>query len=144
MTRAARKPKEKESYEWTGQKRMPFNLSRAVVELEKSLQSRIHMAVAAAGGVMVMRNNVGLVKKGPHWIRYGLGNGSADLIAVVAPWGRFLGIEVKRTKGSKVREDQERWLAVIRRYGGVTGIAKSVEDALRLVEEARQPPEWQR
>jgi hypothetical protein len=54
--------------------------------------------------------------------------------------GRFLGIEVKRPGyvPSDVRPEQKLWLAVVRRFGGVTGIASSVEEAMALVMEARR------
>jgi hypothetical protein len=128
-----------QSVEWTGQTNwLP---GPKLVEAERDTLEQIRLAVSAAGGVMVMRNNVGVSKNGKRYIRYGLGNGSSDLVCVVGPYGRFLGIEVKRPKGSKTSEDQNRWMKWIRLYGGVTGVAKNVAEALELVNQARRLPD---
>jgi hypothetical protein len=110
-------------------------------ELEKGLMLRIRIALSTVGGVLVWRNEVGNGRRlsDGQIIPFGLGLGSADLIAVVAPYGRLLGVEVKRPGVGRVSDEQKRWLKVVRSYGGVTGVATSVEEALALVEEARQP-----
>jgi hypothetical protein len=100
---------------------------------EKSVEIQIRVALATEG-VMVMKHHVD-----NRAARTGLGLGVADLICVVPPYGRFLGIEVKRP-GQKPRTAQRRWLDVVRRFGGVTGVATSVEEAMRLVEEAQRLP----
>jgi hypothetical protein len=125
--------------DWTGQTNwLP---GPKLIEAERDTLEQIRLAVSSAGGVMVMRNNVGVAKHGKRFVRFGLGNGSSDLICCVAPYGRLLGIEVKRPKGGKVSPDQERWMKWIRLYGGVTGVAKNVAQALALVNEARQLPD---
>lgn len=102
-------------------------------ELEKGIEIRIRVALNAEG-VMVMKHHVD-----NRAARTGLGLGVADLICIVPPFGRFLAIEVKRPgySPSDVREVQKRWLPLVRRHGGVAGIATSVEEALALLEEAR-------
>jgi hypothetical protein len=117
--------------------------------LEKGIEIRIRVALSTAG-VLVMKHHVDnrgqkpCVKCGhkdpQRGARTGLGLGVSDLICVVPPHGRFLGIEVKRPgySPSDVREDQKRWLNVVRRFGGITGIATSEEEALALVELARR------
>lgn len=102
--------------------------------LEKSIEIQIRVALAAAG-VMVMKHHVD--NRGHQ--RTGLGLGVSDLICIVPPTGRFLAIEVKRPgySPSDVRPDQSRWLAVVGRFGAISGIASSVEEALALVEQAR-------
>lgn len=115
----------------------------ARVEGEKSLMLRISVAVACAGGVLVMRNQVGRARySSGKYASHGLGKGSSDLVCIVAPYGRWLCLEVKREKGGVVSPEQEKWLALVRRYGAVSGVVKTVEEALRLVDEARLPPEW--
>lgn len=107
-------------------------------EPESSLQARIQIALAASG-VLVWRNNVGLADYKHTKVVYGLGKGSADLIGLVKmPNGvaRFFGCEVKRRLG-KVRPNQERWMEIVRRWGGYVVVARSVEDALKGVEEAK-------
>lgn len=111
-------------------------------ELEKGIEIRIRVALAAAG-VMVMKHHVDNRKRqGAKQARTGLGLGVSDLVCVVPPYGRFLGIEIKRPgySPSDVRPAQKKWLAVVRRFNGVTGIATSVEEALELVELARKLP----
>lgn len=69
----------------------------------------------------------------------GLGLGTSDLICVVPPQGRFLGIEIKRPGyvPSDVTQAQRSWLAVVRQFGGMSGIATNVTEALALVELAQ-------
>lgn len=99
---------------------------------ERILQDRIRAAIAALPDARVWRNNVGLDQK--RGVKYGLGRGSPDLVGIVA--GRFVGLEVKTATG-RVRPEQTVWLDMIRRLGGVAGVARSVEDAMALVAEAR-------
>lgn len=122
--------------EWNGQACLKYMAPKQRIESEKSLMMRIVTAVAAAG-VMVLRNNVGVAKMPGGFVRYGLGVGSPDLVGIVPPHGRFIGIEVKRPKKSRIGKAQEQWHAVARRYGAVVGIVDSVEGALALVEQAR-------
>lgn len=112
-------------------------------ELERGLMMRIRVALATCGGVLVWRNEVGKARRlsDGQIIPMGLGVGSADLIAIVAPYGRLLGVEVKRPKVGRVSPEQQRWMKVVRTYGGVAGVATTVEEALALVDEARRPVE---
>lgn len=108
-------------------------------ESESSLMHRIMIAVSTCGA-LVWRNHVG---RGRHasgnYVAMGLGVGSADIVGLVPPFGRWLAIEVKAPKGV-VSPEQTRWLELVRRWGGVAGVARSVEDALALVNEARSLP----
>ncbi len=100
-------------------------------ELESSIKARIRAALIEAGCLCWVHN---VDNRNLHT---GLGIGTADIICVVPPHGRFLGIETKRPN-RKATEDQLRWLAVVRQFGGVTGIATNVDEALALVQQARQ------
>lgn len=99
---------------------------------ETNLQGRIMVALSQAG-CLVWRQNTGALPdpRTGRLVRYGLCKGSADVIGI-APGGRFLAVEVKTPRG-RVTEAQERFLAAVRRAGGVAGVARSVDDALRLV-----------
>lgn len=72
----------------------------------------------------------------------GLGKGSPDLIgwlSVPVKCGKisiFVGIEVKRRKGV-VADGQSEWIHRIRSAGGIAGVARSVEDAQRIITEGR-------
>ena len=62
--------------------------------------------------------------------------GMSDLIGIVQG-GRWIAIEVKTGRGT-LTPDQERWQALIRKMGGVAVVARSVDDAMRAIEEARR------
>ena len=119
---------------------------KAPRELEGPIQERILFALNVHGGVVALRNNVGAIKKGARYIRYGLGGsggvsakGGADIIAFVAveDFAVVVAIEVKRP-GEDLDDHQVEWCERMRRYGVVVGRAESVEEALALVDEARR------
>lgn len=116
--------------------------------LEADIMTAIRVALAAAG-VAVFRHHVddramracaacGYAPE-QRGGRTGLGIGVSDLICVVPPHGRFLGIEVKRpSTRNNTSPAQKAWLAFVRKHGGITGVATSVAEALELVREARE------
>lgn len=76
-------------------------------------------------------------------IRYGVGNpGGSDLIGLhtvtVTPdmvgqrLAVFTAIEVKTPVG-RVSEQQQRFIAMVKGLGGIAGVARSVEDAAKLL-----------
>lgn len=103
---------------------------------ETDVQDAIRLA-AHSLGLVLWRNNVGLATDGLRKIRYGLCPGSADLIGILVPEGRFCAFEVKSATG-RASEEQERFLALVRRSGGVAGIVRSVEDVRALIDRARR------
>lgn len=111
----------------------------APAEKESVILSKIKLAVGTVGGVKVMRNQVGAAKMKGFWVSFGLEKGSSDLVAIVAPYGRWLCLEIKRPKGSRFEEGQREWLAEMERYGAVAGAVSTVEEALALVVKARRP-----
>jgi hypothetical protein len=118
----------------------PARRSRALDEKEASVLDRIRKVLEKCG-VLVWRNHVGLSRQGSgRFARSGLAKGASDLVGLVSPSGRFIAIEVKRPRGGRVSEDQERWLALVRACGGVAGVVRSVEEALELVAAARRRP----
>lgn len=103
---------------------------------EKSIEIEIRASLAAAG-IWVQKHNIDRRST----FGSGLGLGVADLICVVPPYGRFLGIEVKRpSTRNKLSDVQKRWASAIRRFGAVFGVATSVEEAMALVALARVLP----
>jgi hypothetical protein len=76
----------------------------------------------------------------------GLATGSADLIGwravtvtpemVGATVGAFVSLEVKTPDGS-LTKDQRAWQAMTERHGCITGVPRSVEDAVAIIEHAR-------
>jgi len=75
-------------------------------------------------------------------VRYGLQPGSSDLIGwrtiTITPEmvgqrvAVFASIEVKSTTG-RIRQEQQQWLDAVQAAGGIAGVARSVEDAQRLL-----------
>lgn len=100
---------------------------------EAQIQSAIHRAIGSRPDCRLFRNHVGKVCDSQgRWHSFGLAPGSADLVG----WckGRFLSIEVKSATG-KVRPDQQRWMDAVNQHGGIAFVARSVEEAVRLLEE---------
>lgn len=68
--------------------------------------------------------------------RGGLGEGTADLVGILAPTGRLVALEVKSASG-RVLEAQGQWLSLVRRMGGFAAIVRSVDEAVAAIERAR-------
>ena len=88
------------------------------------------MALSQAG-CLAWRNNTGaLPDRQGRIVRYGLCNGSSDLIGL-APDGIFFAVEVKTATG-KPTPEQLTFIAAIRRQGGRAGVARSPAEAVSL------------
>jgi len=87
----------------------------------------------------IWRNNTGALSDTTgRVVRYGLSPGSADLIGILAPHGRFIAFEVKTDdKRSKQTADQVSWGKVITEMGGVYVVVRSKEEARNWLEWAR-------
>jgi hypothetical protein len=101
--------------------------------IETSIQRSILRRLELLPYVKIERNNRGA--KGGGRVRFGLGDGAADLVGLVEG-GRFFALEVKRP-GERLEANQEKWAGDVRSLGGYVGVVTSVEEALRCVEEAR-------
>ena len=66
-----------------------------------------------------------------QFVRFGF-PGCPDILGQMVD-GRFLAIEVKAAKG-RLTDDQEFFLAKVRANGGVSGVARSIEEAMAIVE----------
>ncbi len=86
--------------------------------------------------------NGDVILKRPMRVTFGLAPGSSDLVGprsmIVTPdmVGRrvalFASIEVKTTTG-RATDEQTAWIDTITSLGGIAGIARSVEDARKLL-----------
>ncbi len=104
---------------------------------ETKLVKEILVALSAEPDFICWRNNTGkLADVNGRWVTYGLGVGSADIVGVLAPWGRFVALEVKTAKG-KLRETQEHWQCAVLRRGGFCETVRSVEEAKNALEDCR-------
>lgn len=109
--------------------------------LETDILRRIQRL--SVGAVRLMRNNCGgLYDRTGAFVRYGLGVGTSDLIGfktiTITPEmvgqkvAVFTAIEVKSERG-RVRPKQQQFIAVVRKAGGIAGIARSEDDAATLL-----------
>jgi hypothetical protein len=115
---------------------------------EASILSRIRAALGGLANVRIFRNNVGvgISCDGQRPIKYGLHNGSADLIGwttyTIQPndVGRrvavFTSVEVKTSAG-RVSAEQTTWSDNVRRAGGIATVARNQDSALKAVNDWR-------
>jgi len=83
-------------------------------------------------GAFVWRNNTGCLKDKTNRPVFFGKPGSADIIGVL-PGGRFIAVECKTPKG-KLSEKQKEFLQNVEEMGGLTVVARSVDDVINVVE----------
>jgi hypothetical protein len=123
-----------------------------VANAETTLQQQIRLALGTNPDARIFRNQVGSLPdpRTGRLVTFGLAKGSADLIGwrtvVVTPEmvgqriAIFTSIEVKTPNG-RIRPEQQAWLDVVLRGGGIAGIARSVTDAKQIIKGLRLQPE---
>lgn len=95
------------------------------------LVNQILVALSRAG-VLAWKNHTGMgVSLSGNPIKFGL-VGSSDILGVIPPDGRFLGVEVKTGTG-KQRKRQGKFETAVASRGGLYIVARSVEDALAAI-----------
>ena len=116
---------------------------------EAEIQHEIRLQLGQRPDVVLFRNECGVAtyERGgrTYTVRYGLAKGSADLIGVrrrnvrceccggqAGTVGQFVALEVKKASG-KVSLHQKQWLSLIRKYGGLAGAVRSVEEGLNVL-----------
>jgi hypothetical protein len=102
---------------------------RAIIQLLHR-HPRVAQAWRQNSGTFQERNRDGSVR----YIRANTAKGMSDIMGVLKD-GRTLAIEVKSRTG-RMRPGQEEFLQTIRSAGGVAGVCRSVEDALKLLGDA--------
>ena len=99
---------------------------------EHDIQNNIRMALAKRG-YMCFRINVGKVRtKDGRWFSTGAPKGFSDLFGFRND-GQIFFIEVKNATG-KAREEQIKFMELMKSKGALAGIARSVEEAISIVE----------
>ena len=110
---------------------------------ETHLQQEIRLAVGTRPDLRLYRNNCGSLPdpRTGRLVTFGLARGSADLIGwrtiTIGPEhvgqriAVFTSIEVKTPTG-RLTPQQHNWQAAVLAAGGISGIARSVSDALRI------------
>ena len=118
---------------------------RHVANAETTLQQQIRLALGTRPDTRIFRNQVGSLPdpRTGRLVTFGLARGSADLIGwrtiTITPEmvgqriAVFTSIEVKTPTG-RVRPEQHAWLSTVQGAGGFAGVARSVTDALHMVE----------
>ncbi len=102
---------------------------------ESLIQNQIRVAISQAGH-MIFRANVGKVRTSDGRVfDTGLPKGFPDLFGF-RPDGRIFFIEVKNETG-KLRPEQEKFIEQMKKRGALAGVARSVEDAMRIVNAKR-------
>ena len=103
---------------------------------EQDIQNLIRAALTPIA--MVFRINTGTVKT--HDGRYfssGTPKGFSDITGFRKSDGKAFFIEIKTPTG-KLRPDQEHFLKQMSQYPVITGVARSVEDAIDIIEKGTQ------
>lgn len=100
---------------------------------EHDIQSLIRLELTKLG-IPCFRINVGKVKmKDGRWFSTGAPKGFPDLFGYRQD-GQIFFIEVKDNKG-RVRPEQENFMKVAKSKGALAGVARSVDDALEIIED---------
>ena len=105
------------------------DILRAILQLLRR-HPKVALCWRQNSGTFQERNRDGSVR----YIRANTQRGMSDIMGAMMD-GRTLAIEVKSRTG-RMRPGQEEFLASIRAAGGVAGVCRSVEDAVRLLGDA--------
>ncbi|AZF91128.1 Holliday junction resolvase [Streptococcus phage CHPC951] len=99
---------------------------------ESLIQNQIRVELSKAG-YTVFRINVGKVRMADgRWFDTGAPKGFCDLFGFRQD-GQIFFIEVKNEKG-RLRDDQKKFMEAMKKRGALVGVARSVEDAMRIVD----------
>ena len=111
---------------------------------ETKIQQEIRLAVGQEKNLRLFRNETGTLPdpRTGKWVQFGLCKGSSDLIGfkevvideahIGQKLAVFTSIEVK-TKSGKLSDMQHNWLQVVKNAGGITGVARTVSEALNIL-----------
>lgn len=103
---------------------------------ETLIQQEIRAALNQRSECRLFRNNTGQLRnEAGGYVRFGLAVGSADLVGVLKPWGRFFALEIKTPSG-RLTVQQKEWARTIRDFGGFVACVRSVDEALAALERA--------
>ena len=115
-----------------------------VANSETKLQQEIRLALGRIPSLRLFRNQVGQLPdpRTGRYVQFGLAKGSSDLVGFktikITPEmigqevAQFVSIEIKTERG-KLTEVQQNWLQKVHDSGGIVGVARSIQDALKIV-----------
>lgn len=95
------------------------------------MQNQIRVALSRRGIVLRLNNGVFYTAAGTR-VASGLPPGTSDLLFIGD--GKAAFIEVKTASG-RLSPAQDHFISVIRAHGVRAGVARSVEDAIKIIEE---------
>jgi hypothetical protein len=121
----------------------PLRRAKAPVVPEAAVL-RACLSYLAVRGIEAWRTNSGLAMlpgRGgrPQPVRFGK-RGVADILGFL-PDGRFLAVECKSSTG-KLRPEQAVFLERVNRAGGVGIVARSLDDLISALNDAKSPTYW--
>lgn len=101
---------------------------------EHYIQSQI-LATLSMNGCTTFRINVGKWQtKDNRWVSTGAPKGYFDLSGFIWKTGKAFFIEVKKP-GGRIRDDQIRFHKMLTSHNIIHGIARSTDDALKIIDE---------
>lgn len=103
---------------------------------ESQTLAKVLDALSRSPHGLFWRNNSGKLQdvRG-RWVSFGLGLGSPDIVGILKPSGRFIGIELKSDRG-RVTPEQAAWHRAAAAMGAIVVVAKSVEEVMAVIEAA--------
>ncbi|SPS04275.1 VRR-NUC domain-containing protein [Latilactobacillus sakei] len=100
---------------------------------ETKIQNEIRIALSKHD-CTVFRANVGKVMmNNGRWFDTGLPKGHPDLYGFRHSDGKCFYVEVK-TKTGRLRDDQKRFAEYVKQFPVLYGVARSAEDAIKIIE----------
>ena len=109
---------------------------------EAAVQRAIELELGADVDILLLRNTVGATRETDkegreRFVTYGLGAGSPDLLVILAPRGRLVGLEVKKP-GEDATPAQRQVHGIWRRFGAHVATVHGPFEARAALEEARE------
>lgn len=106
---------------------------------ETPILKAIMIALGNEPDLRVFRNNTGALKdEDGRIVEFGLAPGSADIVAILAPHGRAVFLEVKTfRRGSKQSVGQRAFQSAVQALGAPYFVVRSADQAIRAVNHVR-------
>ncbi len=101
--------------------------------IEHELQNNIRLALSPYAVVFRVNVGSGYTYDG-RYLKTGVPKGYSDLSGFRKGDGKAFFIEVKTPKG-KVSKEQEHFINIVKKYGAIAGVARSVVDAVKIIKE---------
>lgn len=109
---------------------------------EARLLKEILADIGAEPGLLILRNHVGAAERfdersnATHYETFGLGEGTPDLVGILAPSGRWFCLEIKTATG-RVSPEQAKCHPLWRRFGAFVAVVRSIDEARVALARAR-------